>query len=56
MKPSQLIKFRRDRKINQTNMAIKIGISRDTLRKYEMQHESTSVPKIVVLACGCILM
>lgn len=54
MKPSQLNRFMRDRKWNQTRMANEIGVGRDTLRRYLSQPENKDIPLAVALACGCI--
>lgn len=54
MKPSQLIRFRHERKWTKDKMSKRIGISITSLRKYEMQHESKDVPLAIALACASI--
>ena len=54
MKPSQLKKFRKERSLSQEEMANSIGISRITLRKYELMEESESVPLMIGFACTCL--
>lgn len=54
MKPSQLQQFMRDRNWSQMKMASKIGVGRDTLRRYLNLSESKDVPLAVALACSCI--
>ena len=54
MKPSQLIRFRRERGWSQQKMAESIGISRSSLVKYESLHESKQTPRSVDLACSCL--
>lgn len=54
MKPSQLIRFRMDRKWNKTKMAKQVGISRDTLSRYEMQPENNPIPLSLAFTCAAI--
>lgn len=54
MKPSQLIRFRIERKWNKTKMAKQVGISRDTLSRYEMQPENKSIPLSLAFTCAAI--